>query len=309
VFASRPETELLMKVILSRKGFDSASGGIPSLILPDGTLISLPIPRDRPGSGTPYESIRAVTGASLAQIMTQLRVPIPPYGAHLDPDLVPAAVPRDPGWRPSLGQDSQAERHLENQHVAPGDLFLFFGLFRQTLLADGLLLWAPRAPMLHVLFGYLEIGQIRHIRSPADVADLPWTASHPHIKVWHRPANTLYIAAARSALAPGCPGAGLFRFSPATQLTQPGNITSIWQLPPAFASCAQHLSYHTDARRWHIQSDGTVILHTVGRGQEFVTQADHGLNDWTRQVIQASTAGEPASPPSLSASNALKDAK
>jgi hypothetical protein len=56
---------LLMKVILSRKGFDSASGGMPSPILPDGTLISLPIPCDRPGSGVPYASIRAVTGASL----------------------------------------------------------------------------------------------------------------------------------------------------------------------------------------------------------------------------------------------------
>jgi hypothetical protein len=34
-----------MKVILSRKGFDSEYGGIASPILPDGTLLSLPIPR------------------------------------------------------------------------------------------------------------------------------------------------------------------------------------------------------------------------------------------------------------------------
>ncbi len=33
-----------MKVILSRKGMDSTSGGIASPILPDGTLLSLPIP-------------------------------------------------------------------------------------------------------------------------------------------------------------------------------------------------------------------------------------------------------------------------
>ena len=33
-----------MKVILSRKGFDSSNGGIPSPILPDGTLLSFPIP-------------------------------------------------------------------------------------------------------------------------------------------------------------------------------------------------------------------------------------------------------------------------
>ena len=33
-----------MKVILSRKGFDSANGGIVSPILEDGTMISFPIP-------------------------------------------------------------------------------------------------------------------------------------------------------------------------------------------------------------------------------------------------------------------------
>jgi len=33
-----------MKVILSRKGFDSGYGGFPSPVLPDGTMLSLPIP-------------------------------------------------------------------------------------------------------------------------------------------------------------------------------------------------------------------------------------------------------------------------
>ena len=33
-----------MKVIISRKGFDSGYGGMPSPILPDGTMISMPIP-------------------------------------------------------------------------------------------------------------------------------------------------------------------------------------------------------------------------------------------------------------------------
>ena len=34
----------IVKIILSRKGFDSSNGSIPSPILPDGTLLSLPIP-------------------------------------------------------------------------------------------------------------------------------------------------------------------------------------------------------------------------------------------------------------------------
>ena len=35
-----------MKIILSRKGFDSSNGGIVSPIMEDGTLVSLPIPSD-----------------------------------------------------------------------------------------------------------------------------------------------------------------------------------------------------------------------------------------------------------------------
>ena len=34
----------VLNVVLSRKGFDSASGGIPSPILPGGKLVPLPIP-------------------------------------------------------------------------------------------------------------------------------------------------------------------------------------------------------------------------------------------------------------------------
>ena len=33
-----------MKIIISRKGFDSISGGVPSPIFPDGKILSLPIP-------------------------------------------------------------------------------------------------------------------------------------------------------------------------------------------------------------------------------------------------------------------------
>jgi hypothetical protein len=189
-----------------------------------------------------------------------------------------------------FGQDSQAERHLENQHVGPGDVFLFFGLFRQTISVDGQLRWAPGAPMLHVLFGYLEIGEVRHLRSREDVVGLPWAAGHPHVRVWQRPFNTLYIAAPESGLAPRQPGSGLFRFSATTQLSKPGETTSVWQLPAAFAGCAEHLSYHLKASRWDPQPDGTVILHSVGRGQEFVADAGQDLVDWTRQLIQADAA-------------------
>ncbi len=53
-----------MQIILSRKGFDSASGGGPSPILPDGTLLSLPIPEDTDflGGAVPYADLRVDAG-------------------------------------------------------------------------------------------------------------------------------------------------------------------------------------------------------------------------------------------------------
>ena len=41
----------IMKIILSRKGFDSANGGIVSPIMEDGTLVSFPIPADEDDNG------------------------------------------------------------------------------------------------------------------------------------------------------------------------------------------------------------------------------------------------------------------
>ena len=40
-----------MKLILSRKGFDSSCGEQASPIMPDGTLLSLPIPDDEDNAG------------------------------------------------------------------------------------------------------------------------------------------------------------------------------------------------------------------------------------------------------------------
>ena len=44
-----------MKIIISRKGFDSKFGGTASPILPDGTMLSFPIPDEQ---GISYNSIK-----------------------------------------------------------------------------------------------------------------------------------------------------------------------------------------------------------------------------------------------------------
>jgi hypothetical protein len=120
-----------MKIVLSRKGFDSTVGKVPSPIFPDGRMLSLPIP---PASGNvTYQDI-TFDRRPIAEIVSDLtddRLPAS-SPAHLDPDLRAGAIPREAGWQPLFGQDGAAQAHLERQRVGPGDILLFFWWFRRV---------------------------------------------------------------------------------------------------------------------------------------------------------------------------------
>ena len=150
-----------MKLVLSRKGFDLSSGGAPSPILPDGTMFSLPVPLAR--SVKTYNDIRKGRDEStivrLVEDLTGGNIGRDAL-AHLDPDLDHAALDRAPGWRPCFGQTDAAQTHLEGCGVGPGDLFLFFGWFRQVRKAhNGRWAIDRNSPNLHVIFGWLQIGE------------------------------------------------------------------------------------------------------------------------------------------------------
>src|SRR5262249_40535555 len=96
----------LMKIILSRKGFDSSAGGCPSPIFEDGTMMSLPIPaRDSPIEYADVALAQLVTDLTRGAITGADR-------AHLDPDLARSTLPRARGWRPLFGQLGAAQRAL-----------------------------------------------------------------------------------------------------------------------------------------------------------------------------------------------------
>jgi hypothetical protein len=79
-----------MKIIISRKGFDSSVGGGASPIFPSGELCSLPIPESLPGRHSKrYKDIRR-GGQLLGDIVNDLTEgAIKPVAfAHLDPDLI-----------------------------------------------------------------------------------------------------------------------------------------------------------------------------------------------------------------------------
>ncbi len=270
-----------MKIILSRKGFDSATGKVASPILPNGELCSLPIP----GGSECKPPIRYADimagGISLGTLVGDLtRGKIEPEAeAHLDPDLRYASLPREPGWRPIFGQDAAAESHLQRQGVAEGDIFVFFGWFRQTERVEGRYRYVKDAPDCHYIFGWL---QIERRVSVSNRPELPsWSLYHPHCsREQHSRLDSLYVSTDCLQL-PGLdgnlPGGGIFtRADDTLRLTCPGTLRSTWQLPPWFhpEGRTSILSYHANPNRWTRQ-EGHTLLSTAGRGQEFVLDCDH----------------------------------
>jgi hypothetical protein len=219
-----------MKLILSRKGFDSSAGGCPSP-LRDGRPISLPIPTRQP-SPTTYGDLSngvtdLVTDPSKGRI-TRERT------CHLDPDLDPSSLPRLPDWRGALGQVSAAQTHLANNLIARGDLFLFWGLvWPASRNAAGR--WQFTGDAEHRIFGWLQIDEILTVGedpTPA-LTSHPWLASHPHLATGWSRNNTAYVARNELSLPgirSGLAGFGLMKTG--LRLTAPASHQpSTWKTP------------------------------------------------------------------------------
>jgi hypothetical protein len=264
-----------MRIIFSRKGFDTSSGGRPSPILPDGRMVSLPIPDKQ--SSIHYSDIhwQEYDLGLIVSDLTNGRIPASHF-AHLDPDVNSKSLSRHSEWRPIFGQTGAAQGHLRKNGVQAGDVFLFFGLFRNVLYGAGRLVWDKRSPLRHVLWGWLQIDEVLKIDG-CNISKYEWARYHPH---FHRDSdenNTLYIARRHLTLpgesCDGPAGAGVFlNFKERLALTAPAGITpSQWEFPqwfyPRDGKCP--LTYHSDLARWQ-RTENCTRLNAVARGQEFI---------------------------------------
>jgi hypothetical protein len=148
-----------MKIIISRKGFDTSNGVIPNPILPDNTLLSMPIPSDDLLS---YCDLQ-YGDFTYSEILNQLAPKRSYDKCHLDPDIREnVRVNPVVGWQPAFGQVGAAQTYLKNRAVNTGDIFLFFGRFQQTVgdLGKGTLRFDKNSPILHIIYGYMEIREL-----------------------------------------------------------------------------------------------------------------------------------------------------
>ncbi|MGR3539825.1 MAG: Nmad3 family putative nucleotide modification protein [Hasllibacter sp.] len=249
-----------MRLVLSRKGVDSAAGGCGSPVV-DGRCRSIPIPTPR---GLPSDvlygdldlpaPVEALTGGRLTGTMP----------CHPDPAFH--------AGRAALGQLGAAQSHLARGGVGPGDLFLFFGLFG-----------GGRA-RAHRIFGWLRVERVLTLPGRPEPADpIGQGRPHPHTRgdLCEWPATNAIYVGTGTADAPA---------DDDLRLTVPGGPPTRWRVPDFLRETG--LTYHDDPARW--AEPGR--LRAAPRGQEFVADLTHSPEGraWAEAITDRIPAKEPA---------------
>lgn len=264
-----------MKIILSRKGFDSSNGGCPSPIMPDGTLLSMPIPSEY--NQDRYDELQ-YDGRRYSDILADINPSGKYMHCHVDPDIRDdVRIKSIPDHRAAFGQIGAARGVLRNAHVEKGDIFLFFGWFRQTEYKDGKLRFVKRSDDfygsadLHVIYGYMQIGDI--ITDRAEIQKFYW---HPHSR-FTSDTNAIYLPSERLSLDKTKKGHGVLDCRTDRVLTMKGKNRGTWNdlsfLRPQYVYGSKK------------NSAGGEGLYYSGIWQELVVYESDGLLDWVKSVI------------------------
>jgi hypothetical protein len=284
----------MTKIIFSRKGFDSTYGKGASAIMPNGDLISFPIPVNnekkkdknrKDEKGIPYSEV-FYQNKSYADWMLELK--LPEYKlCHLDPDLIQSAYPRKQGWHGVFGQSGSAAGHLRNKdnRIRKGDIFLFFGSFKRTYLTNEKLVF-ERDHERHIIFGFLRVGEVYFddfdvIR---DIYDY-----HPHLQnseetVSSYNNNAIFVATKKEDY-------GVFKYNENLVLTKEGFPKSFWELPSFFHDSKIPMTYHNVEN--YEKRNGKTFLQSASQGQEFVVKDKKGQDskdiiEWAENLVASS---------------------
>ncbi len=269
-----------MKVILSRKGFDSSFGGYPSFIMPDGVLLSLPIPnyKDNIKYSQIYTEIQENTLYDLMILKSNVIKSSKWYSftketkCHFDPDLNYNALPRKKGWVGTLGQTGIAQKLLMKHNIKRNDLFLFFGWFDNY---ENIKKNSTKGK--HVIFGYLQIDKILYTKSDK-IPD--WLENHPHVleRRLNNEYNCIYIAREQCSWNNNIKGYGTFLYDEELVLTATNMSRSKWHLPDIFKNV--NITYH-NKNSWKLN-----YFQSAMRGQEFIIEENISIEKWAKQLIE-----------------------
>ncbi len=278
-----------MKIIFSRKGFDSTAGGFASPIFPDGTLFSIPIPSTSDDfkysdisfryQGEPIQSV--INDITNNRIKHNNKLIACNYldgqqHCHHDPMLIPNSN------RLVVGQAGNSESHLRNQGVNIGDIFLFYGWFRRVEKLEGRWQYSQYSPDIHLIWSWMEIDKkldagSKTIRKQV-ISNYPYLQPHPHFcdmpELPYLKINSVYLSR----------NSELLNYSRYRQLTDCKMYSgrSTWRLP----ACFNQPKAFTFLKNFMLDGDD-VIINFKGYGQEFVLDLDKVLSELDKADILA----------------------
>lgn len=268
-----------MKVILSRKGFDSTNGACPSPILPDGTLLSMPIPSN---DNVCYEDL-IYNNNKYSDLLAQLNPQNKYSNCHLDPDIRENnRITNISDWKPAFGQIGSSQGLLMNAKVEVGDVFLFFGWFKQVEEYNGKLRYVKNksndfyhSSDLHVIFGYMQIGEI--ITNPKEIANYYW---HPHSSSERlkNANNALYIPTKELSFLPNHKGYGVLNYREDRVLTMKDHNRGTWKENDFLLP-----KYIYGNKKNSAKGEG---LYYSGIWQEMVVYESRELLEWVKSIIE-----------------------
>ncbi|MCP3673515.1 MAG: hypothetical protein GY829_03455 [Gammaproteobacteria bacterium] len=275
-----------MKIVFSRKGFDSTAGGYPSLIFPDGTLFSIPIPSTN--DKYRYSDLDVhYEGDSIQTILNDLSgnhircnkwMPCNYVSneqfCHYDP--LPFSKPEFTGI--ALGQADSAEGHLRNQGIGKGDIFLFYGWFRKIGKRNGSWCYIENEPDVHLIWSYMDVGDVISLDSNEQqklaLLKYPFLSDHPHVGDQGHKKNGIYISDEYQ----------YFPYHRKRCLTDMKSYKgrATWRLPQFFDQ-PESFSFLNNFKK---EKDDVVISYR-GYGQEFVLNLDNVQSNQEREEISS----------------------
>ena len=268
-----------MKVILSRKGFDSANGGIVSPIMEDGTLLSFPIPsndKDR------FDDL-IYGDQPYSKILEDLNYKGSP-NCHVDPDLsIDRRKNEIDGWCPIFGQVNSSSVYLMNNvGVKAGDLFLFFGNYHKVRFADGKYQYIKKTGDfysdndLQLIWGYMQVGKI--ITDSEEQREYRW---HPHSNrdMDKDHSNVMFVASEKLSFNENMPGAGVLTYREDRVLTAKSCNKATW---------IKRSIYDVDAIIGNRKNASKIDngIYYAGIWQELGLRETLDCEEWAKSIVQ-----------------------
>lgn len=292
-----------MKLILSRKGFDSGSGGCFSPYDHEtGKYIWFPIPEKvtNYSNSVRYtdvlvknDYISNIKGSNLSEIYSSLKgsyrvklrkkefvgINDDDVFAHFDPMLgTPPWIEENPNLKIGRGYGQyNSAPHLEKHNVNEGSIFLFFGGFQST---------KSKKISGHYIYGWLKVKKrIETYKECKELIKEYNLHHHPHITeaAFNRnQKNYIFVPDEWLFEDLQIPGCGYFTSLNDDLLLSNNKEANIatWKLPSFF----YHNLTQVHQKTWEKTQEDFCTVKT-GIGQEFVTNLSKNGEDWLRELF------------------------